>query len=853
MAGDSADFINSLPVNEIHREFRENLRRAGCVVVTAPTGSGKSTQLPKWLLDEVAAGERVIVLQPRRLAARMLAERVAWELGETPGRTVGYITRLERSVSAATRLLFVTEGVLGRMLMDEKPLAGVGAVVFDEFHERTLNADLGLAMVSCLRRRLRPELKIVVMSATMDAGAAARYLDGCPVLAAGGRLYPVEVSYTARNDFTVYRNAALALRELLESGAAGDVLIFMPGAGEIRRCMAEIDMVRYPEKLAVLPLYGEMSPAAQRAVFAPSPCRKVIVATNIAETSLTIPGVRIVIDSGLVKLGRCDAVRGVDVLELCRCSRDAAEQRAGRAGREGPGICRRLWSAVEQDHRLLHTPPEVARMDLAEPVLSIHGYGFRDEREFPWFETPPEKAVAASRQLLERLGLISGAGEITGLGREALRFPAHPRIALMLCLGSADGGYELACAAAALLSSRPLLCSGAKRSLRTEQRGTNRRQSQQSGGVESDIIAQLQLLEAAREAHFEPGRCEMLGVNAAAAREMERNREYYLRLRPAGERNANAAPDQTRFARLLLRCFPDRLARRLDRGTLNCLMNQRRRAVLSEQSLVRDEDLIVAAEVREVALKNRPGTVPELGMASGVKEEWLWEDFADELCEEEELYWDSARQQVMQRSTLSCLGVVLEEKLRSDVVTGAASALLQQQLSSNSMPLLGWDEDCERYMARVDFVRENFPELSMPVFDEAWREQVIRAVCEGKNRYAAVRNVPVQPYVEASLTPAQRAAVQRLAPESLPLPRGRKLRISYQAGAAPKGRARIQELYDVHGPLRVGGGKIPVLLDILAPNYRTVQITDDLARFWEVHYPAIRSQLARRYPRHEWR
>jgi ATP-dependent helicase HrpB len=841
-----------LPIYEIEASFREQMRTCGCAVVTAPTGSGKSTQLPKWLLAELPEAQRIIVLQPRRLAARLLAERVAWELGEQCGQRVGYLTRFERACSAKTRLLFVTEGVLTRMLLSSGALDDCGAVVFDEFHERTINADLGLAMVQHLRCTTRPDLKLVVMSATMDAAGVSAYLNNAPLLESHGRLYPVELSYTPHNDFSLYRNAANALSELLAAGAAGDVLIFMPGAGEIRRCIDEISARKYNEKLRLLPLYGEMSSEAQRAVFSPCEERKVIVATNIAETSLTIPGVRIVIDSGLVKLGRCESGRGVDILELTPCSRDAAAQRAGRAGREAPGICRRLWSAIEQDHRLAHTPPEIRRLDLADAILSVHCYGFKDDHAFPWFEAPPENGARDARALLQRLGLLASDGAVTELGRQIQRFPAHPRIALMLHEGAKHGCYELACGAAALIGARPLMATSCPREQLTALRNDHKRKMRQLNAPESDIIAQLQLVKSAASAHFAIDACERLGITASAARDIARDSANYLRMRPK-DAGAESPDAPLQLSRVILRCFPDRLARRLDRGTLDCELAERRRAVLSERSLAREAPLLVAAEIRETTLKNRPGSVLELSLACGICEDWLWEDFADDLQENDEIFWDNAKQQVLRRTNLSCLGVTLEEKIRTDPEPIAAAELLCAQLEANATPLLGWDESCDHFVERVHFLAAHFPELELPQFDDAIRERVRRALCAGETKYSAVKNKPALPFIQSILTPKQLSAIQKLAPESLPLPRGRKLRITYQAGQPPKGRAKIQELYDVKGPLTVGDGRIPVLLDILAPNFRTVQITDNLPRFWEVHYPALKSQLARRYPKHEWR
>ncbi len=835
------------------------MRDGNACVVTAPTGSGKSTQIPQWLLEEFPAPQKVLVLQPRRLAARMLAERVATELGGKLGETVGFVTRFERSLSSQTRLLFVTEGILTRMLLDAKELDGYEAIVFDEFHERSINADLGLAMARDLQQKCRPDLRIVVMSATLDAQAVASYLGNCPVLASEGRLHPVEISYIRRTDMpNLFPAVAESLREAIESHP-GDVLVFLPGVGEIRRCEEEIRRHKYPEPLEILALYGDLPPEAQRAVMNPANHRKVILATNLAETSLTIPGVRIVIDSGLAKQNHYDAVRGIDVLETVPISRDSAQQRAGRAGREAPGICRRLWNALEQDHKLPHTSPEIARVDLADALLAIHCAGWTNDAEFPWFQQPPESSVSAARTLLNNLGLLDADGKATATGRAVLAFPTHPRLALLLWKSAQLGIYDLAAGCAAILASRPLISARSmpNRQL-TELRGALRKNKPHDSDTpppESDFLAQLNLVQQAAMHHFSLDVCEKLGIQTAAARDINREWTDFRRMRPrtTASKTPNEPPETT-LAKLLLECFPDRIARRLDKGSLACELQHRRRAALSPRSLVRDEPLIIAAEQRESTGGNGPGTTVELSLASGIREEWLWELYPDALSETDDVFWDGVKQQVLRRRTLSCLDLVLEESVRNDPPPEQAASLLAAQIeSTNSLPLLGWDEKCNAWVDRVRFLRPLFPELELPEYNDDECRAIRQAICAGERTYAAVRNKAALPFLQAILAPKQLAAVERLAPATIALPRNRKMRLEYHPGLPPKGRARIQELYDVTGPLTVAEGRVPVLLDILAPNFRTVQITDDLPRFWQVHYPAIKPQLSRRYPKHEWR
>ena len=844
----------TLPIEEIREKFIDAMNSGGVCVVTAPTGSGKSTQIPKWTMDALADSQKVLVLQPRRLAARMLSERIAWELGEKVGGRVGYVTRYERAFSKETRILFVTEGILTRMLLHPAELAEFKAVIFDEFHERSLNADLGLAMTHALRRSLRPDLKIVVMSATLAAEKVASYLGDCPVLKAEGRRYPVEFSYTQRSQMqNLYQAVADALRDLLETGAQGDILVFLPGAAEIRHSIEAIEKSRYKEPLELLPLYGEMPPEAQHAVMTPSSRRKVILATNIAETSLTIPGVRMVIDSGLVKLSRYDAQRGVDILETVPVSDDSAQQRAGRAGREAPGLCRRLWSAIEQDHKTPHTPPEIQRIDLADAILSVHSYGYRNDHEFPWYETPPEKGAEAARKLLVNLGLLDKNGVVTQDGHAIQAFPAHPRLALMLLQGARRGAFEEACGAAALIGGRPLMLRHGAASTLTEHRNGLRREKRNAQAPESDFLAQLALIQEAKAFHFDTDRCTRLGILSGAARDISREWNDFLRMAPR-DQAPRAQNPPLELAKILLECFPDRLARRMDSATLNCELQGRRRATLSPQSLARDEMLFVAAEMREISAAKSPGATTELSLVSGIREEWLWERFPDDLTDDDTIYWDDVRQQVLRRRTLSCLGLVLEESHRNDPDIEKASSLLFDEVeSSNNLPLLGWNEECEEWCNRVRFLRGHFPKLELPEYSQDECKEIRRQLCEGESKYSAVRNKPALPFLQAFLTQEQRSAVERLAPATLPLPRNRKLRLEYHPGQQPKGRAKLQELYDVSGPVTVANGAIPVLLDILAPNFRTVQITDDLPRFWEVHYPSIKSQLQRRYPKHEWR
>ncbi len=856
-----------LPIYAIKDAFISQLGSAGRVVVTAPTGSGKSTQVPRFLAEclPVSAGQRILVLQPRRLAARMLAERVAAECGGAPGGLVGYLTRYERALSEQTRILFITEGILTRQLVSDPELDGVAAIVFDEFHERSLNNDLGLAMAwHCVRTR-RADLRIVVMSATLDAGPLQAYLGGCPHLHAEGRVHPVAVTYSPLPaNQGAPMAAAQALRRILLSGQAGDVLIFMPGGYEIRATAEECRRLRSSSEFSIHLLYGELPPSEQRQVMAPSDRRKVIIATNIAETSLTIPGVRHVIDSGLARIARHDSGRGVNLLETRPIARDSAEQRAGRAGREAPGTCIRLWSEMVHSAKPARSVPEIQRLDLAEAVLAVTAFGFSDPGCFPWYEAPQPRALSAARQLLCQLGLVHSGGGLTPLGEELSQVPAHPRLALLLWLGTREGCPEEASLAAAILSERPVRVStsSTSRSESTRRRQEAKRRARQESLPESDFLETFHLLRVAREVHFEPQQCLGLGLNAGAARDVVRAAQDFLaesrRLRGIGGSGSGASAgggtdSELSFLQCLLRVFPDRLVRRRNQGTLVCELSGRRLGELSRESVVRGESLFIAGEVREAGQASQPGTKTVLSLASGVREQWLWDFFPESWEETDAASWDDGRQQVVRRQTLSCLGVILEEKLRQDPDPEAAAEILARLLDEGKLSLPQWDVEVERWIARVRWLAGIFPDRGLPLYDECDRAKVHRVLCAGETSYRSVKGKDCLSAIRQIMPRGLVQFVETNAPAQVMLPCGRRMRLEYTPGLPPKGRSRIQDFYDMDETPRVAGGSVPVLLDILAPNQRTVQITDDLRRFWEVHYPRIKPELARRYPRHVWR
>ena len=835
----------SLPIYECQPQILDALKRGSNLIVRAPTGSGKSTQVPQMLLDSSIVKGQILVLQPRRLAARMLAGRVAEERGSALGNEIGFQTRFESQVSAETRVRYITEGILPRLLLNDRSLTAVSAVIFDEFHERSLVTDVGLGLVSDLQRKSRPDLRIIVMSATMDAGPVKTYLRGSEVVESNGRMFPVDVRYLnapAPVKTPVWDLAANTVTALLRQGAQGDILIFMPGVYEIRRNAEAVSQNVRSESVAVLPLYGDLPANRQHQVMEQTGRRKIIVATNIAETSLTIPGVRHVIDSGLARISRYDSGRGFNTLFTEPISLDSADQRAGRAGREAAGICVRLWDAANQAGRSRRTTPEILRVDLAETVLHLRMMGYGSPDDFPWFEKPPDPAIAAANELLTLLDALSPSGAITDSGKEMSEFPMHPRLARLLLEAGKRGAVRLATFSAALLSERSALAG------KPEYPEEAHRHD-----ISSDFYGQYCLLEKIRQSGFDPAMCIRYAVNAGAARNILRTQALFLQhCRRKGLHTRDSQDAPAALAESLLLAYPDHLAVRKDKGTLICRLRDNRHGELAKNSLARSAEILVAAEVRETKdPKQKLKTT--LSLASEVKKEWLQNLFKDQWRTESSVEWNNIAQAVENRDRTWCLDVLIEEKSGVDVDSEKASVLLADTILEKDMKLFGWDQNAADFINRVKWAAEQFPDQPLPLFTDEDRRLVVHALCEGERRYEKVKDKPVLPFLKELLNGKQQRFVDSVAPPAVELPSGRRMRIVYEPGKQPRGRTRIQDLYGMRGTPAVANGRVNLLIEILAPNNRPVQITDDLSGFWKNHYPELKKRLSRRYPKHEWR
>jgi ATP-dependent helicase HrpB len=753
-------YVERLPVDAILGDVRAALARGTALVIEAPPGAGKTTRVPPALLDLFAG--QVLVLEPRRLAARLAAQRAAAELGQTAGETVGWQVRFQKAAGPRTRLLYLTEGLLARRLLADPLLSGVSAVVLDEFHERHLEGDLALALLTRLQRTHRPDLRLVVMSATLDGASVAEFLGGCPVLRSEGRLFPLELRYTPHSAQPLEELVVEAVERSCKD-AEGDALVFLPGAAEIRRCAEALARRSIAQNAEILALHGDLPPAEQERAVTPSGRRRVVLSTNIAESSVTIPGVRIVVDSGWARIPSDSAWSGLPRLELRRISRASAVQRAGRAARLGPGLAVRLYSQEDFLRRPEHEAPEILRRELSQLCLHLHAAGIEDPLELEWLTPPPAETLARAEELLIRLEALDSRGRITAFGRQLAQLPLHPRLAAMV----ARGGTAACRLAAELSASHP---------------------------------AQVAQIES--------------------------------QLRRLAPQRASAALEEC-----VLRAFPDRVARRR-RGQELMLANGSS-ALLAPGAGPEQAEFLVALETEE-----RPERgLPVVRSAVEIQPELLLDLFPDRLREETVLEWNREAARVEEVWRLLYDGLAVEESRRHEPDPEAAAELLAQKAMEAGMERFADEEAWKRLRNRLRFAGLPEPDL----------HRVLRRLCQGLRSFEELRRAAagLEAAVRAELGP-DASRLDRLAPETLTLPSGRRARIHYPDGAPPYVASRLQDFFGMTETPRIGPEKEPLVVHLLAPNQRPVQVTQDLKGFWVRLYPELRRQLMRRYPKHAW-
>ena len=845
---------SKLPRYDTSEEFIAGLDKVGRVVLSAPTGSGKSTQVPQILLERGNIKGEIVVLQPRRLATRLLAKRVASELGVRLGEEVGYQIRFENVISDKTRIRFVTEAILLRQILQDPSLNGVGAVIFDEFHERHLTSDLSLACALQAMINLRTDMKLIVMSATLDIEALKSFLDPCVCIQASGRMYPVQVDYAGaglgRNVSPIWERAVQAFRKSA-NGRTGDILIFMPGTYEIRKTMAAIRSLPEAKAYEVLPMHGELPVEAQERAIKKLDRPKVIVSTNVCETSITIEGVRTVIDGGLSRLARYDQRRGVNSILVEGISRASAEQRAGRAGRVGPGLCIRLWSKAEHQTRSTRDAAEVRRVDLSETVLMLLKGGIQKWREFPWYESPPIASLDRAEISLRNLGAIDLNSQLTELGSKMADFPLHPRYTRLLIEGDALGVLPDVAMIAALSQSRSIYRLASDVNVRNEQL----KQINDHTSDRSDFFVQIRAFELARAANFKASECNKIGIHSGAARQAHAVYEQLIKYaKRAGldTRTAALSDLEDRICRCILVAFSDQLCLRKDRGTRRCLMTHGRSGELRRESVVVSK-LFVAGEVEERELRGDVTIL--LSLATAVKISCLQETFPDDFRDQFNTYYDPDTRRVRSNRELLFRDLVLEKKEHGEPDPDRAAKLLANEVKAGNLKLKHWNSEVENWINRVNFVANNCPETELRSLGDEARTLIIEQICHGALSYKEIKERSVFNVVKEWISPEQHYYVETYAPPAFILPgRSRAIRIRYETDGRAIISSKLQEFYDVPGSLlRVANGNVPLLIELLAPNQRPVHLTEDLDGFWNGAYKQVRKDLAGRYPRHEWR
>ena len=823
---------------EIAGAVNAALAENACLVVTAPPGAGKSTVLPLTILEGLPSG-KILILEPRRLAARQIAERMAALLGEPVGRTVGYRIRFERRVSAATRIEVLTEGILTRMLVDDPALEGVGVVIFDEYHERSLQSDVALALTREAQQLLRPDLRIVLMSATIDTDALCAAL-GAPLLESKGRMFPVDVRHTPEEatEMDVAERVAHWVRRALRDHE-GDILAFLPGEAEIRRCA---EMLEGVSGATLYPLYGLLPPEEQRAAIAPSApgARKVVLATPIAETSLTIEGVRVVVDGGFCRRLVFDPQNALSRLETVRISRDMADQRSGRAGRVAPGICYRLWSPATEARMAATRVPEILEADLAGTVLDAAAWGESHIGQLPWITPPPPAHVAQATHLLEWLGALDDAGRITPHGRRLAALPCHPRIAQMLQRGETELASELA----SLLEEKdPLAASENDAALTTRLDALHRAGRSGRWGRIAQMAEQYRTL-ASKRAVFDttPGR-------AAGGRiDLGQNRSNTIgEIRRSGSANDGLVDPYTVGA-LVGAAYPERIAKARSEGRGHFQL------ATGELAAVSPDDALAACEWLAVAsLSVRPGGEGRIFLAAPLDPE----DLPELIRSRDRVWWDGKAGAALARRERRIGSLLVDAKPLSDGVREQLTQVICEAAQKEGTAMLDFSDEVGNLQRRVAAVAAWHPELDLPdLSTEAVLSRAPQWLPPFAGRAATVaelKKIDLCAALWTLLTYDQQQAVERLAPTHIAVPTGSRIRLEYRQGAeAPILRVRLQECFGLLDTPRVDDGRRPVLMELLSPGYKPVQLTSDLRSFWSGTYFEVRKELRRRYPRHAW-
>ncbi|MCY2984594.1 MAG: ATP-dependent helicase HrpB [Planctomycetota bacterium] len=828
--------LKPLPIDAHLSSICQYVRDNPITIVEAPPGTGKTTRVAPALMDlPFAAGQKIYLLQPRRIAAKSVGERIAWEQGSRIGERIGYQVRFDSQVSRETQLIVATEGVLLRKLQDDAGLSDTSIVLLDEFHERSLDSDLLLGMLRRVQQALRDDLKIVIMSATIDSHLIQSQLDGAPIVRVESPNFPVAIRYRpTRPEDSLSDRMVDAIRDVAEMND-GDVLAFLPGMGEIQRTFDALSQTRLGRDCEVMQLFGGMTLEDQARAIEPGTKRRIILSTNVAETSLTLEGIRIVVDSGLARVMRFSPDVGLDRLALENISQASAAQRAGRAGRVAPGICYRLWSDASERARSAFLEPEIRRVDIVSAVLQLFAWGEGESDDFPWLEQPRSDSVARARSLLEQLGAIA-KNKITEIGKAMSRLPTHPRLARMVIAGFESGCYERTCMMAALLSERDPFQQSRTASTRSAKRW------------DSDCVERLVALENFLDGHHceSPfGTLHRTGVRSIvnAAQQLQEQCTSVLKgtsiLR---ERQQSHAPEV--LMKTMLFGYPDRLAKRRSVGKPHGLMVGGKGVALSHQSGVTEAELFLCIDIDAGA-----GDAA-VRQASRIDLDWLPKE---QVLSSEELFFHPSQKQVVARRHTKWLDLVLNETPTAITDMQHCAEILWREALKNWEQAFPIDDDrVQGLVERVNCLRLWLPDLELPELGESFLQDVAKELCQDRRSLTELRAAPWIDWIQSRFASEQWQAIEKEAPAKIQVPSGSWIKIQYALGKPPTMAVKIQEVFSMKATPRIAKGRVPLLLHLLSPNMRPQQITEDLASFWANGYPIVKKELKRRYPKHSW-
>ncbi|MDX2105856.1 MAG: ATP-dependent helicase HrpB [Candidatus Melainabacteria bacterium] len=831
--------MDSLPINDVIPDIVSHLSQSGAVIVVAEPGAGKTTCVPPALLklasDVSPKGQQIILLQPRRIAARAAAFRISDEMKTRLGEEVGFQVRHESRCSNNTKILVCTEGIFLRKLQEDPTLGQVSIVIFDEFHERNLDSDLCLALVRQVQSEIRPELKIVVMSATLEALSVSQFLNNCPVVKSAGRNFPVDIEYlSAQEDSFIENKVVDAVKSCIKS-SQGHVLAFLPGVREIKRSEELLESFAKDNDLLLMPLYGEMSLEEQSRVLQESQKRKIVLATNVAETSITINGISAVVDSGLARVNRLDPRLGLNSLQLERISKASAEQRAGRAGRTQSGQCLRLWTKREDNNMAQFNDPEINRVELSSCILQLLNWGETNLENFHWFQKPPQKNLKQAIELLEQIDATTN-GALTDDGRLMATLPVQPRLARLLIEGAKFGHAKAAALCAALLSNKDPV----KRGDEILPGGSIRQKSK------SDVLDRVFMLEQYQKTGLKDSYLGELSVGPTKQILFDADQLYRL-VKPLEKEftSVKKNDEDEALMRAILVAYADRICRRRESGKNTALMLGGRGVRLSDESGVTDAEFFVAVELIETGKSDAL-----VRQASAIELSWLPQSHISSTIV---THFDADRMKVVASKRKKFFDFILDENivaLPTDIDTGVvlARGLCEHKIDIGALV----DDDSKQLIARIDCLNNAMPDLGLPLLSDApWMDFLIDW-CSGLSSLEELKTKPLSSIILAGLTYEQKNILDQEAPEKFLVPSGSHIKLVYESGKPPVLAARIQELFGMKETPKIAQGRISLLIHLLAPNFRVQQITPDLAGFWKNTYVQVRKDLKARYPKHSW-